>query len=227
MKEVDKSNNDAVSIPGCVIKKENKRGARHGPSERQRIYNKAREMLRKAGHKKHGLHSPIHARWLSCERYRKSLSENGWKESDIMLFDRVALGNHIYTATRAERIRHSEHWVLKLNQDAPQQPSSQRSDFAQARRECKRLHDEYMARTQQEYRTIPRSQQVRQRKEQQFEGIEEYDNAVDPRTGWRFYKPARGNLSPSSPSSSSTNWESNHWTTRSWNSWHSSRSDNS
>ena len=35
-----------------------------------------------------------------------------------------------------------------------------------------------MARTQQEYRTIPRSQQVRQRKEQQFEGIEEYDYAV-------------------------------------------------
>ena len=36
MKEVDKSNNDAVSISGFVIKKENKRGARHGPSERQR-----------------------------------------------------------------------------------------------------------------------------------------------------------------------------------------------
>ena len=38
-------------------------------------------------------------------------------------------------------------------------------------------------RTQQEYRTIPRSQQVRQRTDQQFEGIEEYDCAVDPRTG--------------------------------------------
>ena len=34
-KEVDKSNNDVVSIPGYVIKKNNKRGARHGPSERQ------------------------------------------------------------------------------------------------------------------------------------------------------------------------------------------------
>ena len=54
---------------------------------------------------------------------------------------------------------------------------------------------------------------------------EEYDHAVDPRTGWRFYKPAQGNLLPSSPSSSSTNWESNHWTTRSWNFWPSSRSD--
>ena len=119
MKEVDKSNNDAVSIPRYVIKKKNKRGAKHGPSERQRIYNKVMEMLHKAGHKKHGLHSPIHARWLSCERYRKSLSDNGWK--DIMLFDRVALENHKYTATRAERIRHSEHWILKLNQDGSQQ----------------------------------------------------------------------------------------------------------
>ena len=50
---------------------------------------------------------------------------------------------------------------------------------------------------------------------------------VDPRTGWTFYKPARRNLSPSSPSSSSAKWDSNHWTRRSWNSWHSSRSDHS
>ena len=99
--------------------------------------------------------------------------------------------NHKYTATRAERIRHSEHWVLKLNQDGPEQPLNQRPDLAQAKRECKRLHDEYMARTQQEYRTIPRSQQVRQRKEQQFEGIEEYDYAVDPRTGWRSINSTR------------------------------------
>ena len=43
--EVDKSNNDVVSIPGFVIKKNNMRGARHGPSEPQRIYSKVREML--------------------------------------------------------------------------------------------------------------------------------------------------------------------------------------
>ena len=55
-----------------------------------------------------------------------------------------------------------------------------------------------MAWTQQEYRTSPRSQQVRRRKQQAFEGIEEYDYAVDPRTGWRFFKPAPGNLSLSS-----------------------------
>ena len=186
-----------------------------------------KKCLHKASQKKHGGHSSILARWLRDERYRKSLSDNGWNESDIMLLDRIALKNQIYVATRAERIRHSEHWILKLHQDGPQQPLNQRPDFAHAKRECKILHDESLARTQQEYRTILRSQQVRQRKEQAFEGIEEYDYAVGPRTGWRFYKPARGNLSPSSRSSSSTNRDSNTWTTRSWNSWHSSRSDHS
>ena len=68
-----------------------------------------------------------------------------------MLHDRTALENHSFVATRVERIRNSEHWILKLNQDGVQQPLNQRPDFAQAERECKRLHDEYMARTQQEF----------------------------------------------------------------------------
>ena len=102
-------------------------------------------MLHKAGQKKYGQHSTIHARWLSDERYRKSLSDNGRNERDIMFFDRIALENHEDTATRAERIRHSQHWILKLNQDGPQQPLDQRPDFAQAKRECKRLHTDYMA----------------------------------------------------------------------------------
>ena len=40
-RRIDKSNNDVVSIPGYVIKKNNKRGTRHGLSERQRMYYKA------------------------------------------------------------------------------------------------------------------------------------------------------------------------------------------
>ena len=58
-KEVDKSNNDVVSIPGYFIKKNNKRGARHGPSERQLMYYKAQEMLHKARQKKRGGHSYV------------------------------------------------------------------------------------------------------------------------------------------------------------------------
>ena len=91
------------------------------------------------------LGSKIESGWLSDDRYRKSLSDSGWNESDIMQFDRIASKNHGHVAAKA------------------------------------------------------------------------------PRTGWTFYKPARGNLSPSSPSSSSTNWENNHWTTGSY----SSRSDHS
>ena len=89
-----------------------------------------------------------------------------------MLYDRIAAEKHIYIAARAERIQNSKHWILTLNKEGPQQPLNQRPDFAQAKRECKRLHDEHLARTQEEYGTNPRSQQVRQRKGQQFVGIE-------------------------------------------------------
>ena len=40
----------------------------------------------------------------------------------------------------------------------------------------------------------PRSQHIRQRKGQQFEGHEGYDYAVDPKTGSRFYRQSLGNL---------------------------------
>ena len=81
---------------------------------------------------------------------------------------------------------------LKFYQDGAQQPLNLRPDFAQAKRECKILHDEYLTRTLQEQRTILRSQQVRQRTEQAFKGIEEYDYAVEPRTGWRFFEQHEG-----------------------------------
>ena len=223
--EVDKSNNDVVSIPGCVIKKKNKRGARHGPSERQRMYDKAKEMLHKARQEKHGKHSSILARWHNDYEYRKSLSEIGRR---IYCYMTELLWRIIHTSQQELRDFEIQNiWVLKLNQDGAQQPLNQRPNFAQAKRECKRYRDDYVTRTQQEDRTIPRSQHVRQRKGQQFEGKEEYDCAVDPRTGWRFKKQHQGNLAPSSPSSSSTNLDRNNWTTRSWNSWHSSQFDNS
>ena len=116
-----------------------------------------------------------------AESSRYSLSAIGWKDKDVMPDDRMALEKHVYVATRAVQI--SKHWILTLNKKRPQQPLNQRPDFAQAKRECKRLHDEHLARTQQDYRDIPRSQQVRQRKKQQLEGIEEFDCAVGPKTG--------------------------------------------
>ena len=148
-------------------------------------------MLKKARQKKHGNHTTILSQWYASESYRDSLSEIGRKEKDMMLFDRIALEKHVYVATKAQRIQNSKHWILTLNAEGPQQPLNQPPDFAQAKRECKRLHDEHLARTQLDYRTIPRSDQVRQGEEKQFDGTEEFDNAIVPKTDWRFYKESR------------------------------------
>ena len=43
---------------------------------------------------------------------------------------------------------------LTINEGGTQQSLNQRPDFAQAKRECKRLHDEHLARTQEEYRIV-------------------------------------------------------------------------
>ena len=152
------------------------------------MHSKAREMLQKARQPKHGGHKSILERLQKDDHYRNSLSLIGWTEEQIIEYDMMALENHLYHRTRSERIRHSEHWTLRLNQNGLQEPLNQRPDFVQAKRECKRLHDEYMAKTQPEYRTIPRDQHVRQRRGQPFEGHEEYDYHVDSRAGWRFYK---------------------------------------
>ena len=183
-------------------------------------------MLQTARQIKHGGQKSILQRWQKDDQYRNSLSLIGWTEEQIIEDDKdtMALENHLYRPRGSESIRHSEHWILRLNQDGPQEPLNQRPDFAQAKRECKRLHDEYVAKTQQEYRTIHRDQQVRQLRGQAFEGHEECNYYVGLRTGWRFFVESQGDLSPLS---SSTNWHRSSWTTRSWNSWHSSRSDNS
>ena len=90
-----------------------------------------------------------------------------WKEKDIRLCERIAVEKHIYIATRTEKIQNSKHWILTINAEGgTQHPLDQRPDFAQAKRECKRLHDEHLARTQEEYRTTPHSQQTRQPKGQ-------------------------------------------------------------
>ena len=188
-------------------------------------------MLKKARHGKHGCHPTILSRWCGEEEYRKSLSAKGWKQHHIILYDGIAVEKHIYIATRAERIQNSKRWIFTINAE---ETLNQRPDFAQAKRECKRLHDEHLARTQEEYRTIPRSPQTRQRKGQQVEGNEEYDYAVDPETGWRFYKGSGGNLQTTSSgsranlqtaSSSSSTWDQTQWKTSNWNSWHSSSPD--
>ena len=115
--EFDQNSRDVTSIPGYVSKKNSSRGVKHGPSERQKMYYQARQMLKKARQEKHGRHPTILSRWFAEEDYRKSLSARGWKEHHMMLYDRIAVEKHIYTATRAERVQNSKHWILSTNAD--------------------------------------------------------------------------------------------------------------
>ena len=57
--------------------------------------------------------------------------------------DKITLEDHSYVATKLKRIQNTKHSVLRLNQDGAQQPRNQRLEFAQAKRECKRMHDEH------------------------------------------------------------------------------------
>ena len=56
------NNYDVTSTPGHGIKENSSRGAKHGPSERQKMYYQAKQMLKKAGQKKHGRHPTIISR---------------------------------------------------------------------------------------------------------------------------------------------------------------------
>ena len=65
-----KDNYDLNSFLGYIIKKNSSRGPKHGQSERQIMFFKAKDMLRKA---KKQSHPTILSRWKADEEYRKSL----------------------------------------------------------------------------------------------------------------------------------------------------------
>ena len=71
-----KANNDYTSIPGFVIKKISSRGPEHGQSERQIMFFKAKEMIKKARQEKHGSHPTILSRWQDQEGDRRLLAEH-------------------------------------------------------------------------------------------------------------------------------------------------------
>ena len=101
--KLQKTNCDFTSIPGFAIKKNSSRGAKQGASEGQVMFHRAKQMLKKARESKHGSHPTILSRWYDQEEYRKSLGEHNIGEKGVILFDRIALGRHDYSATRAER----------------------------------------------------------------------------------------------------------------------------
>ena len=199
------------------------------------MYYQARQTLEKARQEKHGRHPTILSRWYADEEYRKSLSATGWKEHHMMLYDRIAVEKHIYTATRAVRIQNSKHWILTtIAEGGTQQSLNQRPDFTQAKRECERLHDEHLTRTKKN--TEP------------FLAVNKEDSEKDTKlratknmTSWltlkhvggstkgrgstcrQFRQDSRANLHTASASSST--WDQPHWKTSNWNSKHSSSPD--
>ena len=107
-KQLDKKNYDASSIPGYVIKKNLTHGAKHGASERQRMYNKAKETLQKARQPTHGGYKTILERWHKDDKHRKSVSDIGWSEEQIIQYDELALEDLSCIATREERTRNEK-----------------------------------------------------------------------------------------------------------------------
>ena len=216
-----KANQDFTSIPGFVIEKISSRGPKHGASERQIMFFKAKEMLKKAREPEHGGHPTILARWYAQKGYRNSLAKHNIGEK--MLYYRIALERHDYGATRAERVQNANHWVLRLNAVRLQKPLRQRPEFAVAFKQCFKIQDAHLEETQQSLRPTRPEHQQRQRPNQQFEGGEKSDCHVDRKTGWRYHREPRRN--PQAASSSSTSqWPTSQWQTM-WSSWQPASSD--
>ena len=89
-----------LSIQNSVIQKNPSHGARHGPTERQRIHQKVHNTLRKAN--KRG-HTTMLARFLNDPFCRDSQIKFGWDENTCIANDEIAKEDHSYVATRCER----------------------------------------------------------------------------------------------------------------------------
>ena len=135
-------NLDCNSINGHLIRKNCSRGPKHGPKERQEQFFKAKDMLRKA--KKRSFPTFL-ARWQEQESFRSLLKDHDICEQEVIIYGRLALERRDYTTTKAERMRYSQNWVLTLNAEGKQPPRQLRPDYEEAKRECQRLQDEFMA----------------------------------------------------------------------------------
>ena len=101
-----------------------------------------------------------------------------------MLYDRIAVEKHIYTATRSERIQNSKHSLTVNAHGGTQQSLNQRPDFAQAKTECKRLHARRApGKDPRRIQNLSSQSTNKTAKGPHIEGNEECDYAVDPKTG--------------------------------------------
>ena len=75
---------------------------------RQYMYYKAHDMLKKARKHKSGGYKTTLERGHDDEKHRKSLSDIGWTEEQIIQYDAIALEDHTYGATWQERSRNGK-----------------------------------------------------------------------------------------------------------------------
>ena len=132
------------------VKKQQQSLAKNGPSQRQRMHCKAKEVLQKSSSTK-TWRIFIHTREVAIMTTNIEIlchSSGGSRSTKCYM---TGLPWRIIHTSRQElrEFLKMKHWILKLNQDGAQPPLTQRLDFARAKRECKRLHDEHMANTQQ------------------------------------------------------------------------------
>ena len=120
-----------------------------------------------------------------------------------MQYDKIAVEDHSYTATKEERCRNENAWKLSSNAEGVQGPLNQRNDFKDAKQTCKRLYHEKTTITGSGNKPIHPEQQVRQKHDQQFESHETHVHLS---------------------SSSSSRWQpsSDLWSMWNWDSWKSS-----
>ena len=140
-KRVDEDRFDMLSIPGYVMKKNQSRGAGHGQSLRQKMYHKARDVLRKAQNAKNGQRKTILERWFQDAQCRANLSEHGWTEEQIRQYDALALEDP------EERRRWEKNWHIVFNEEGKQGPTRQRPDFCEAKQTYRQLCTEHVAST--------------------------------------------------------------------------------
>ena len=89
----------------------------------------------------------ILSRWYARKGYRESLTEYTIDEKEVMLFDRIALERHDYTATRAERLQNVKHWIVRLNTDRSHERLRQRSEFVDTFKKDMKIQDVLLTET--------------------------------------------------------------------------------
>ena len=94
--------------------------------------HRARDMLREAKLPKSGSCETNLERWYRGNKYRKSVSDEGWTEEKIE--------DHSHEATPEERRRREKNWKIVSNKGVVQSPMRQRPDFREAKHAYRRLY---------------------------------------------------------------------------------------